>query len=823
MESSNKKRLLVTAFAFAFLLEILAQCPSFARASAHRTGKVLFVNARIEAPGDGLSWDRALRSLKKALDVAQEGDSIWVAKGTYRPTETGDRTASFVLKRGVEVYGGFSGREKTLDERDWKKCKTILSGDIGRRNHALDNSFHVVTGADRAVLDGFVITGGCSLNALPGARGPASRAPGIRQQRQGAREGGRPPIHITPEIILRGPSRADGAGMINYQASPMVRNCIFKDNRAKKGGGVYNMVTRTFPPPRSPRFELMFINCVFENNFAQVRGGGVANDLGTNPIFLNCIFRSNETREKGGGMYNDFASSPIIINSLFVRNSADTAAAMGNDGGSAPVVYYTTFTENRALTTGPSIYLGTGPSNDAVVLHSIIWGNECDWGAPGIYTWHDNNPKVMHSIVEGGFHGKDNRASDPELGPEEASVLDAGWKPGSVRFSEEHLEGLLALLKPHVREKKGPPPRGAMGPRMAPIPSSDRVVYVDGKRVHSGDGKTWDTAYRSLTAALKDAAKDGAQVFVAAGTYKPSKEGRSASFELAPGVRVFGGFSGTERSLRERSPEKNSTILSGDIGRPDYRMDNSYHVVVGADGALIDGFTITGGFADGLAFESHGGGMINYRRAPQGPPRGPRTGFSTEVRNCRFVENYARDGGAVYSYDRGNPRFVNCLFENNWADYGGAVLDRVGVQGKYEGCLFKDNRAQWAGGAIYLDYGSRPEFTDCAFIGNRVSAGHGGAVFTASRASQLENTVATFRRCRFEGNAAEGDGGGAAFTDHSIAGLERCEISRNRSGRNGGGIAVTGGSEVRRIDVTFSGNRARGQSDDLFEDPGPPK
>ncbi|MBW2029999.1 MAG: right-handed parallel beta-helix repeat-containing protein [Deltaproteobacteria bacterium] len=823
MESYNKKRLLVTAFAFAFFLKILTPCTFVARASAHGTGKVIFVNGGIEAPGDGSSWDKAFRSLKKALDAAQDEDTIWVAKGTYRPTETEDRTASFVLKKGVGVYGGFSGGERTIEERDWRKHKTVLSGDIGRRNYALDNSFHVVTGADRAVLDGFVITGGYSLNALPGARGPVTRGPGMRQQRQGAREGGRPPIHITPEIILRGPSRADGAGMINYQASPIVRNCVFRDNKAKKGGGVYNMVTRAFPPPRSPRFEPLFINCVFEDNFAQVRGGGVANDLGTNPVFLNCIFRNNETREKGGGMYNDFASSPIVINSLFVGNSADTAAAMGNDGGSAPVIYYTTFTGNRALTTGPSVYLGTGPSNDAVVLHSILWGNKCDWGAPGIYAWHDNNPKVMQSIVEGGFPGKGNRASDPGLGPELASALDAGWKPGCTRFSEGSLKSLLALLKPYVRERMPPPPRGAMVPRMPPIPSSDRVVYVDGTKIQPGDGRSWDTAYRSLTAALKDAAGDGARVFVASGTYRPSSGDRSASFELAPGVRLFGGFSGTERSLRERSPEKNPTILSGEIGRAGYRKDNSYHVVVGADGAVINGFTITGGYADGVAFDSHGGGMINYRRTRQGPPRGHRTGFSPEVRNCRFVENYARDGGAVYNYDRGEPRFVNCVFENNRADYGGAVLDRVGVRARYEGCLFKNSRAQWAGGAIYLDYGSRPEFTECAFIGNTVSAGHGGAVFTASRASQLENTVATFRRCRFEKNTAQGDGGAAAFTDHSIAQLEQCEVSVNSSGRNGGGIAVTGGSQVTRTNLQFSGNSARGQGDDVFLDFGPSK
>jgi hypothetical protein len=54
-----------------------------------------------------------------------------------------------------------------------------------------------------------------------------------------------------------------------------------------------------------------------------------------------------------------------------------------------------------------------------------------------------------------------------------------------------------------------------------------------------------------------------------------------------------------------------------------------------------------------------------------------------------FTGNYAREGGAVYSYDRAKPRFIHCSFRANSALNGGAVLDRVGVEAVYEDCNWR--------------------------------------------------------------------------------------------------------------------------------------
>lgn len=119
--------------------------------------RVLYVKPSARA-GDCFSWATACE-LQPALEIALDGDEIWVMEGTYKPTLVEDRNVSFELRDGVAIYGGFSGDETSRDERDWAENPTILSGDLDIG----DNSYHVVVsyGLDAsAILDGFTITGG---------------------------------------------------------------------------------------------------------------------------------------------------------------------------------------------------------------------------------------------------------------------------------------------------------------------------------------------------------------------------------------------------------------------------------------------------------------------------------------------------------------------------------------------------------------------------------------------------------------------------------------------------------------------------------------
>jgi hypothetical protein len=74
------------------------------RSYAART--IVYVDAGASGAGDGSSWADAYPSLHDALAGAAFDTEIWVAAGTYTPTSGTDRTATFLLKDGVAIYGG---------------------------------------------------------------------------------------------------------------------------------------------------------------------------------------------------------------------------------------------------------------------------------------------------------------------------------------------------------------------------------------------------------------------------------------------------------------------------------------------------------------------------------------------------------------------------------------------------------------------------------------------------------------------------------------------------------------------------------------------
>ncbi len=198
------------------------------------------------APGavrDGRSWATALLTLQDALAAVSSGDRILVAEGTYTPDKggtaiQGDRQASFALKAGVTIRGGYAGYgQPNPDERDLTKHVTILSGDLkgndkGSLNLA-DNSFHVVVGPPDglpATLDGLILAGG-------DANGPY-------------------PYHY-------------GGGLYNPDGTVQVINCTFQGNTGVCGAAVMNLGT-----------SVTLVNCHLVGNHALMLGGGLYNYKG---------------------------------------------------------------------------------------------------------------------------------------------------------------------------------------------------------------------------------------------------------------------------------------------------------------------------------------------------------------------------------------------------------------------------------------------------------------------------------------------------------------------------------------------------------------
>lgn len=246
--------------------------------------------------GNGLSWENASGDLAAVLFAAKYGDEIWVAGGTYFPTRDNNRKVSFVINNGVKVYGGFNGTETKLSQRNSKNNPTILSGAIGEATNQ-DNSFTVIYTKNtdsNTVLDGFIITGGCS--------------------NQGGASG-------TPQKCGGGMFN-DGQGETG-KADILVSNCIFKDNYGRDGGAVYNNGNGGNANPT-------FKNCQFINNSADLDGGAIFNDGRLNgnssPEFTACKFENN-IGGYGGAMLNYGAegnSQPIVTNCQFENNESYT-------------------------------------------------------------------------------------------------------------------------------------------------------------------------------------------------------------------------------------------------------------------------------------------------------------------------------------------------------------------------------------------------------------------------------------------------------------------------------------------------------------------
>jgi hypothetical protein len=152
--------------------------------SVTASGKVIYVDGDASFGGNGQNWATSYRYLQDALAVAVSGDEIKVAEGIYKPDRgggntPGNRYATFQLKNGVVITGGYAGfGEPQPDAWDIDVYETLLSGDLLGNDgpdfaNNGENSYHVVTGSGTnvtAVLDGLTITGG---NAYVGSDIPA--------------------------------------------------------------------------------------------------------------------------------------------------------------------------------------------------------------------------------------------------------------------------------------------------------------------------------------------------------------------------------------------------------------------------------------------------------------------------------------------------------------------------------------------------------------------------------------------------------------------------------------------------------------------------
>jgi predicted outer membrane repeat protein len=200
---------------------------------------------------------------------------------------------------------------------------------------------------------------------------------------------------------------------------------------------------------------------------------------------------------------------------------------------------------------------------------------------------------------------------------------------------------------------------------------------------------------------------------------------------VAPGTYLEAiNFNGKAITVRSASGNASDTIIDGTGNFHVVQCDNNE----GPD-SVLEGFTITGGNADGAGFpDNNGGGMLINNSSPtvrrcvfHGNSANSNGGgiFATiyfgTVSHCRFVGNSAAVGGGMLNFS-GRPTVTHCTFTGNTAGSNGGGIYNFQEDSTVSHCTFSGNTAGFTGGGIY-NFETGPLVTNSVFWANSDAGG----------------------------------------------------------------------------------------------------
>ncbi|NCD33990.1 MAG: hypothetical protein EOL87_11330, partial [Spartobacteria bacterium] len=277
----------------------------------------------------------------------------------------------------------------------------------------------------------------------------------------------------------------------------------------------------------------------------------------------------------------------------------------------------------------------------------------------------------------------------------------------------------------------------------------NNILYAVPGGLTNGPCDSWATA-GDLHYVRNWLSDPGYEIWVKAGTYTP-RDGdgnltRNATFLMIYGA-LYGGFNGTETNRNQRDPQANLTVLSGDLNGDDgadfaNRTDNALHVLTLSDGT-VDGFTISGGQADGIDSESIGGGVYN---SGIGNPT---------LNNVTLTDNFAVDGGGLYTVEDAAITLTDVTFSGNRAaDNGGGMAVGSDASPLLRRVTFSDNEGGASGGMMANNgFGSAVNLINVTFSGNSAT-NTGSDVRAGGGLLAKSSAIVYLTNCTFSGNSA---------------------------------------------------------------------
>ena len=819
------------------------------------SGDTVYVSPSVGGSELGADWGNPLTELTVALEVAQlyTVSEIWVSGGIYRE--------SLTIPSGVSLYGGFSGAETDLSERQLGTNVTIIDGSEADGGNPAD---HVVLmdGVTNVRLDGLLITGGYANGGYESSNGGGIYIKNVDDTSK-----------IANCVISGNHANERGGGLYLSSSSPEIVNCVISGNEAVGyytgyGSGLY--LTSSSPE---------IVNCVISGNWAYYDGGGVYLYNNSSPNIQNCVINDNYARSWGGGLYSYSQSAATVSNTIFEGNDKYAIYEAGADFD--PTVSHCLFYDNpdgdyRDYETGSQ----TGANN--IVLNVpeaseirdgdpkfVMDGSDKvtgSWTSASSYDPDTNRTTFVNSsgtpFIPGALVGSlinpdTSYTSKPRhllvLSNTATTVEVMGDKTGYVSSGDYYV-----IVDYHLEDGSGALDQGDVG--SAPSedfeedvrPGGDGVVdigadeatdsYVPSTDTIDPASKTLPLSQWVSTSAfdVSHVANDGesgvaqVELFYSkdGDAYQPAGvfvgetlsfdsashggDGRysfytiatdnSGNVEDAPSEAdattvVITSFSGDTVYV---SPSVGGSELGADWGNPLTELTVALEV---AQLYTVSEIWVSGGiYRESLTIPS---GVSLY-----GGFSGAETDLSERQlgKNVTIIDGSEADGGnpadhVVLMDGVTNVRLDGLLITGGYANGGyessnggGIYIKNVDDTSKIANCVISGNHANEKGGGLYLS-SSSPEIVNCVISGNEAVGynGYGSGLYLTSSSPEIVN-------CVISGNWAYYDGGGVYLYNNSSPNIQNCVINDNYARSWGGGLYSYSQSAATVSNTIFEGN-----------------
>lgn len=681
--------------------------------------RIRYVKPVATGTGDGSSWENASGNLQNMIDELAKNNpqnlpgEVWVAAGTYVPQvqviSGTTYSASFLMRDGISVYGGFAGDESSKQEREVGKMpwnfvnKTILEGSYyehsktswNESNHKwtlTSDSRHVVffsplpsegkSGFDKStILNGVTIRGGYAQGGEGVADFMTDRGAGVYMginatlekcivtENSSTGNGGAVYMYggrVMNSLIYNNNADGDG-GAVYVDNAGIVLASMLTNNSANNGSGAYLAHTGNWTDGKPHPEYLILSTSVVSNNTSRLngavycaKGGVLMQNTITNNDCPTATDNTSANASQSGGLYVD--SYGLVINSVLWNNTIQKR--------NIPM-----YAKNPTPSNVRFLYTALSGINNAVwnnVLQQevISLAESNNIAEEGVLSPDFVAEGLPESTGVTGLLEDVNYFWQPVTGANlRARGMTLGTFPDDVLVAPEiDIAGTRFAQKPAV---------GAYSVEATNINPEDTgdalKVYVDVEcAVATHDGSSWANGYRSLNEAIaylsgldkETVGNKRLEVHVMEGDIWPryaftNLDPQTATIDIpaaASGATlyIYGGYHRSDDKISvERNPLTYRSVINGNHEGKNIE-DGLYHCITVAKGAAVclDGFHIINGYAAGEASRQYGAGLLVH------------DGANVTVNNCIFENNTAQEGSAI---DARNASLTmnNCVVNNN--------------------------------------------------------------------------------------------------------------------------------------------------------------